>query len=161
MLSMQKILLLIYLVTYSLTECYGGDLPNPKLTPGSISTDITQSNIHETVCKKGYTKTIRPPASYTNRLKKSQIIQYGYSDTNPKLYEEDHLIPLNIGGNPYDPNNLWPEPRDSQWNAELKDELEFRLYGLVCKGRLSLNEAQEAFANNWIESYKRFMPHNE
>jgi hypothetical protein len=25
-------------------------------------------------------------------------------------YEEDHLIPLEDGGGPTDPRNLWPEP---------------------------------------------------
>ena len=32
-----------------------------------------------------------------------QMREYGDADTNPKDYEEDHLIPLEIGGNPTDP----------------------------------------------------------
>jgi hypothetical protein len=47
-----------------------GDLPDPRITPGAIDTSITQENIHQTVCVKGYTKTVRPPAYYTNGLKK-------------------------------------------------------------------------------------------
>ena len=34
-----------------------------------------------------------------------------YADTNPiSDYEEDHLIPLELGGSPTSPLNLWPEP---------------------------------------------------
>ena len=54
---------------------FAGDLPDAKLTPGAIDPTITQQNIQNTVCVKGYTKTVRPPAYYTNKLKKAQIIE--------------------------------------------------------------------------------------
>jgi len=31
-----------------------------------------------------------------------------YVDKAPSHYEEDHLISLELGGNPRDPKNLWP-----------------------------------------------------
>lgn len=133
------------------------DLPDAKLTPGAIDPATTQQNIHSTVCVKGYTKTVRPPAYYTNKLKKMQIIEYGYADTNPKHYEEDHLIPLSIGGSPNDPLNLWPQPRLSEWNAQKKDALEFRIYKLVCDGVVPLDEARNAMSRNWIDAYKRYL----
>jgi hypothetical protein len=133
------------------------DLPDAKLTPGAIDPAVTQQNIRSTVCVKGYTKTVRPPAYYTNKLKKTQVIEYGYVDTNPKHYEEDHLIPLSIGGSPNDPKNLWPQPRLSEWNAQKKDALEFRIYKLVCDGAVPLDEARQAMAHNWIDAYKRYL----
>ena len=136
-----------------------GDLPDPVLTPGALNPEVNQGNISRTVCVKGWTKTVRPPAYYTNKLKKNQIRQYGYQDTDPRHYEEDHLVPLSVGGNPTDPRNLWPQPRNSEWNAERKDELEFALYKAVCRGEIPLVEAQNAFATNWITAYKRYMPH--
>jgi len=139
----------------------GGDLPNPALTPGAIDPYITQQNIHQTVCIKGYTKTIRPPAHYTNKLKKRQIREYGYEDRNPKHYEEDHLIALSIGGDPRDPHNLWPEPRRSEWNAAKKDQLEFVLYKMVCRNEISLAEAQHEMGTNWIEAWKRYVPRHK
>ncbi len=138
-------------------QAFASDLPNPSLTPGTIDPSITQENIQSTVCVKGYTKTVRPPASYTNKLKKRQMRQYGYADTNPKHYEEDHLIPLSIGGNPQDPRNLWPEPRISEWNAAKKDTLEYTLYRMVCDGEITLKEAQNEVASNWIEAHKRYV----
>ena len=59
------------------------DLPDLKRTAGDIDPAVTQQNIHSTICVKGYTKTVRPPSYYTNKLKKAQISEYGYADTNP------------------------------------------------------------------------------
>jgi len=134
-----------------------GDLPDPRLTSGSIDNVVNQGNIHQTVCVKGYTKTVRPPQNYTNKLKKYQIRQYGYQNTNPRDYEEDHLIPLNIGGSPNNPLNLWPEPKKSEWNAIKKDKLEFKLYKMVCYGQVPLDEARNAMATDWINAYKKYV----
>jgi hypothetical protein len=44
--------------------------PDPAVTPGGVNPDITQGNIDQTICNPHWsTKTIRPPASYTNTLK--------------------------------------------------------------------------------------------
>lgn len=136
---------------------FAGDLPNPAITPGAIDTSITQSNIESTVCLKGYTKTVRPSVYVTNRLKKQQILAYGYTDKNPSHYEEDHLIPLSIGGNPSNPLNLWPQPRISEWGAVKKDALELRLYTMVCSGQLSLDDAREEIRSDWISAYKKYV----
>ena len=149
------------LITVSLAlsfPAWASDLPDPVLTPGAINPNVTQDNIQSTVCVKGYTKTIRPPASFTNKLKKRQIRGYGYADLNPKHYEEDHLIALSIGGAPDDSRNLWPEPRNSEWGAEKKDQLEFVIYKMVCKQEISLAGAQHEMATNWIEAWKRYVP---
>ncbi|HTI17625.1 MAG TPA: hypothetical protein VL598_08170 [Trinickia sp.] len=147
---------------FSLLAClsapgWAADLPNPSLTPGAVNGAVTQANIEQTICVRGYTKGIRPPAHYTNRLKKEQLAEYGYPDVNPKHYEEDHLIPLEIGGNPTDPRNLWPEPRLSQYSAKVKDALENRLHRLVCSGQVPLLQAQEEIATNWITAYKKYV----
>jgi hypothetical protein len=136
---------------------WASDLPDPVMTPGAINFDVTQENIQQTVCVKGYTKTIRPPAHFTNKLKKRQLREYGYADRNPKHYEEDHLIALSIGGAPEDVRNLWPQPRISEWNAKKKDQLEFVLYKMICADEILLSEAQHAMATNWIEAWKRYV----
>ena len=47
-------------------------LPDPICTPGVVNPKVTQDNIQKTICVSGYTKTIRPPVSYTNKLKLEQ-----------------------------------------------------------------------------------------
>ena len=127
-------------------------IPDPNCTPGVIDIGVTQENIYETICKAGYTKTVRPPVAYTNNLKAQQIVEYGYRDTNLKDYEEDHFISLELGGSPADPKNLWPEPGAS-FNE--KDNAENYLHSQVCSGAMSLKDAQALIAKNWYEVYKR------
>ncbi len=134
----------------------GGQLPDPQMTPGAVNPDVNQDNLFQTICRMGFTKSIRPPAWYTNRLKKQQIREYGYEDTRPEDYEEDHLIALELGGAPSDPRNLWPQRRDGG-GADAKDELEDTLNQLVCQHQLSLSEAQRAIATDWVAAYRRFV----
>ena len=68
------------------------------------------------------------------------------------------MIALGIGGAD-DVRNLWPEPRrslDSQWNAERKGRLEWKLRDLVCSGQIDAVEAQRMMAEDWDEAYGRF-----
>ncbi len=139
---------------------WAGDLPDPALTPGRTNPDVGQDNIQQTICVRGYSKSIRPPAYFTNKLKHNQIREYGYVDTNPRDYEEDHLVPLSLGGAPDDPRNLWPQPWHSEWNAENKDQLEFVLFRMVCEREISLANAQQAIAKNWIEAWKEYVPNH-
>jgi hypothetical protein len=124
-------------------------LPDASCTPGATNPDVTPSTIDSTICVSGWTATVRPPTSYTNALKKQGISDYGYSDTNMSDYEEDHLIPLELGGAPRDPRNLWPEPHAGAKNAYSKDSVENRLKKAVCDGEVSLAPAQQAIARNW------------
>lgn len=121
-------------------------LPDHQCTPGAIDPIVTQANLFQTICVKGYTKTVRPPVTYTNKLKLLQIRLYGYPNQDPHLYEEDHLIPLELGGAPSDPKNLWPEPGSS---PNPKDKIENLCHQLVCAGKLSLADAQRQIAANW------------
>ena len=123
-----------------------GVLPDSTCTPGAIDLNVTQENIFQTICVKGYTQTVRPPVSYTNKLKLQQIVDYGYADKNPKSYEEDHLISLELGGNPTDPKNLWPEPGSS---PNPKDKIENLCNKKICSKEITLSQAQSEIAINW------------
>ncbi|HEV2522752.1 MAG TPA: hypothetical protein VGT24_10270 [Candidatus Acidoferrales bacterium] len=137
--------------------------PDPARTPGVINPDVTQENIHETICNPHWsTKSIRPAASYTNRLKIEQIGEYGYADSRMKDYEEDHFIPLELGGNPTDPKNLWPEPFETSipgGGAHAKDKVENYLHAEVCSGSLTLDQAQREITEDWYRVYETSVPH--
>ncbi|MCC3769517.1 hypothetical protein [Streptomyces sp. UNOC14_S4] len=124
-------------------------LPDSSCQPGAYNPDVTQATIGSTICVPGWTKTVRPPASYTNRLKVQQIGEYGYTDTDTADYEEDHLVPLELGGAPKDAKNLWPEPRYGNEQAGDKDHVENRLKTAVCGGEVTLDAARSAIATDW------------
>lgn len=108
--------------------------------PGAINSKVTQTNIHQTICRRGWVKHIRPPSSFTNRLKAQQIAERGLPG-DPSDYEEDHIISLELGGAPLDPANLVPQP----WpEAREKDKEENRLNRQVCAGAIGLAEAQQS-----------------
>jgi hypothetical protein len=126
-------------------------LPDPSCQPGANNPDVTQSTIGSTICVSGWTSTVRPPTSYTTPLKVQQIAEYGYTDTSTADYEEDHLIPLELGGAPKDPKNLWPEPRYDAGGgtAASKDTVENKLKTMVCAGSVTLAAARRAIATDW------------
>ena len=131
-------------------------LPDPSCQPGSTYSAVTQSTIGSTICVSGWTSTVRPSTSYTNKLKTTQIGQYGYSDTSLSDYEEDHLIALELGGNPTDATNLWPEPHATinGGSSSAKDTIENRLKKMVCAGTTTLSAARKAIATNWTTALK-------
>lgn len=136
--------------------------PDSARTPGAPNPDITQRNIQDTICSRHWsTRTIRPPSSYTSRLKREQLVQYGDTVHQPRAslirpstgkvdstkciehsdnlacYEEDHLISLENGGNPTDPKNLWPEPYNTKvggfiMGARQKDIVEGFIHDEIC-----------------------------
>ena len=121
--------------------------PNHRPPGGSLNPDVTQKTIKQTICIPGWTAKIRPPTSFTNKLKLQQIKERGLPG-QPHEYEEDHFIPLSLGGHPTDSANLWPQGID---RARMKDVLESFLHKAVCAGYLRLAEAQAAIRNplNW------------
>jgi hypothetical protein len=120
-----------------------GKLPDPRCTPGSIDPAVTQRNIRSTICKRGWTATVRPPESQTQRFKYGVAYPaYGASGQT----ELDHLVPLELGGS-NDATNLWPEKPPT---PNPKDKVEQVLNHAVCDGRVSLAVAQLAIARDWL-----------
>jgi hypothetical protein len=128
--------------------------PDRRCTPGATYALVTQATIGRTICKSGWTATVRPPESYTEPIKVAQIAEYHYSDRRVRHYEEDHLIPLELGGSPKSVKNLWPE-YDAGKIPNPKDAVENALKRAVCGHKVSLRAAQTAIAVNWTTARAR------
>ncbi len=135
----------------------GGTSPTPGLPPvaGATNPDVTQATIGRTICIPGWTATVRPPSSYTNALKAQQMADWQLPG-KPSDYEEDHLIPLALGGAGDDPANLWPQAYAGANGARTKDKLETRLHRLVCAGSVTLAVAQSCIMTDWIACARRY-----
>jgi hypothetical protein len=136
--------LAVLVAATALPRCSGPPKPATvraswALTPGVLNIAVTQNSLAQTVCKRGWTRTVRPPVSYTNALKLRQLAEYRLRGP-PSAFQEDHLISLELGGNPTDPRNLWPEPYP---RASAVDQIENDLNHRVCAGSLTLAQAQE------------------
>lgn len=109
--------------------------PDSSKTPGAPNTDITQENIADNICNKGWsTSSVRPSTSVTNRIKTQTMKAYDLTDSRTH-YELDHLISLQVGGCPDCVENLWPEAygdvdhpmtqvQRANWNRDNPDSTE-------------------------------------
>ena len=138
----------------------GEPLEDSKCNPGAISPAVTQANLATTICRKGgYTKNIRPPESITRQEKKLNAASYGYKDSLGDA-EYDHLISLQLGGDPNDARNLWVEPADPGHKPgggvnNKKDPVETKLHTAVCSGKVTLKAAQQAIVTDWTTALSR------
>lgn len=126
-----------------------GGLPDPRCTPGAVAVGVSLA----TICRYGYSRSVRPPEGYTESLKLRQMRAYGFAG-RAAGYEEDHLVALSIGGAPRDPANLWPEPRGGEDNAGQKDGVETWAARTACGHRMSLGALQRAMAKDWVALYR-------
>lgn len=116
--------------------------PDYSPPPGALNPAVTQATIGTTICLPGWTRTVRPPTSYTTPLKAKQIAERNLPGTAAD-YEEDHFIPLELGGAPKDPLNLWPEPQTGPHaSSGAKDRTENALKAKVCAGTMTLADAR-------------------
>ena len=132
--------------------------PDLRCTPGALDPAVTQATIRSTICRSGWTSTVRPPVSITEPEKLASMAAYG-DRGSPSPYEYDHDVPLELGGAVNDPRNLWPEPdypSQSGFYLNPKDRLEQALNRLVCGGEMTLSHAQGLIAADWVSAYHRY-----
>jgi|SRR5271166_1495872 len=133
--------------------------PDPRCTPGAVNPQVTQATIGSTICRAGWTSTVRPPESVTEPEKYASMEAYGLVG-RASAYEYDHLVPLELGGAVNDPRNLWPELNYTHPTGydELnpKDAVEYALNRRVCARMMTLAQAQRLIALDWVAAYRRY-----
>jgi Metal binding domain of Ada len=124
-------------------------VPDPAKTPGDTLA-VTKADI----CVPGYSKKVR---NVPESVKKQAYAEYGIASHQPKEYEVDHLISLELGGS-NSLKNLWPQSYvTSPYNAHKKDVLENKLHKLVCDGVIDLKTTQKAISTDWITAYRKYV----
>ncbi len=126
-----------------------GGLPDARCTPGQADPRVTQANVRSTICRRGYTSSVRPPQAVTHAIKVRVTRAYGIGALPFSQIELDHLVPLSLGGSSSEAN-LWPQLRSAAHGADDKDTVEVRLNREVCSGRMRLADAQRAIATDWL-----------
>jgi hypothetical protein len=127
--------------------------PDPARAPGIANAKVTQKNISETICNPRRLAKTKPSRRFTENLKKKQLKAWDYDDRDVKNYVEDHVIPIEVGGHPTNPGNLWPQSISERWNAATKDKLEEYVSREVCAERMPLKDAQGVFKKGWVEVF--------
>lgn len=128
-------------------------LPDPARAPGVVNPAVTPATLAATICVPGWTATVRPPTSYTDRLRNG-LTPPGRKPLDGEL---DHRLSIEDGGAPADPRNLWWMAYADRYGARVKDVLETKLSRAVCAGTISLDEARAALLGNWLTAYQRYV----
>jgi hypothetical protein len=124
-------------------NCTQGIYPDYDCTPGAIFPSATK----EVICTTGYTIKVR---NVSEKLKTEVYKSYDIITRKPLEYEIDHVIALELGGS-NDISNLYPEKYNMTLGAREKDKVENLLHRMVCKGEISLQQAQYDILYNWTK----------
>ena len=135
--------------------------PDPRCAPGALNPNVTQANIHQTICRPDYSASIRPPEAVTEEEKRALMAAYG-NHAPLSSVELDHIVGVSEGGAVNSVANLWPEPNyghisPRSYFENPKDRLELRLYQLTCRGRIRLSRAQGLLAYDWPAAYRTYV----
>jgi len=134
--------------------------PDPTLTPG----DTMTSDI-KTICTPGYTTDVRVQ---TVKIKKELFRSYGINWRDHSMYEDDHFIPLVLGGS-NELKNRFPQyycPKETSastcFGARQKDVVENYLHHYVCdkniakeEAKIRLDYAQKQIVKDWFAIYRK------
>jgi hypothetical protein len=135
-------------------------LPDPNVTPGTIAIADKPS-----VCaiKWGSDERHLTPAmkrvvyaSYGTSPGKGVCAWRNRTTKTGKVAREgcelDHLVSRELGGAD-SVANLWPQPYNPKSGAHEKDWLENELHREVCRGLISLEDAQREIRTDWYAAY--------
>jgi hypothetical protein len=132
-------------------------LPDPVATPGAVNPDVVADpdggrrlldGVEMNICAKDF--STKPFRKTTEKMKRDVCDEYGAAGKgcpDPKWGEIDHLVPLELGGMDVEAN-LWWQPAP---DYHVKDHgVEDRLKPLVCRGKLTLVQAQDCVRKDWV-----------
>jgi hypothetical protein len=123
-----------------------GALQDTECTPGDVLPNVTKTEI----CKSGYASATR---NVTEEEKNAVYAEYGIRSRTAGEYEVDHLVSLELGGS-NDISNLWPEAAAPTPGFHQKDKVENYMHDQVCSGAISLADAQQKIATDWLVVYQ-------
>ena len=128
-------------------------VPDHRLTPGAV-----RALSRAEVCR---TKWGRDARHVSAAMKAEAFRAYGLSgnddpacvpDAHGRRCEVDHLVSRELGGAD-DVRNLWPQPLRE---AREKDKAENMSRKEVCRGAMTLGEAQRQMALDWRKLYRQW-----
>jgi hypothetical protein len=126
----------------------GVSLPNPRLTPGAVTSADANS-----VCNM-------PPHSTVPVISAAvqTAVYKAYGDTSQSAQRKtilDWLVPYRLGGSNVRAN-IWPAAVTGTGFYE-KIDTDDILRQMVCRRELALGQAQQALETNWYSAWLRYV----
>lgn len=112
----------------------------------AINERVTQSTIHSTICKRGWSESVRPPYEWSHEQKLRLMRERGIPASEIGAWTLDHVQAIENGGAPANPRNLQLQRKAA---AQTKDLDESRIHWNICNGRSTLAEGQAEMLRLW------------
>lgn len=134
--------------------CVRGVLPDRTCSPGAYYSGLTKQVLCSSSFRTGTVRNVPESEKFAVEREYGMTAKpYG------RTIEIDHIVSLELGGS-NDISNLFPEPGSGADNYHNKDVLENAAHKAVCAGQMSLADAQQQIASNWIALYKKLLGRN-
>ena len=118
-----------------------------------LNPDVRPDTIQQTICRPGYSATVRPSVSYTNPIKFRMMDREGLPREGAKDWALDHRLAIGLGGHPRQLDNLQLLTRSENGR---KSRIEAKMICYVCKGVMPLDQAQVEVWEDWRAAYRRW-----
>ena len=105
-------------------------------------------HIGRTICNESWVAAasrVRPPPSTRGKL----LIEYRLPG-NPVTYTVAHVIPVQDGGSPTSPQNLYPLALTGYGGQETHTAVAKRLNDEICDHRITVAQAARTLKDDWL-----------
>jgi hypothetical protein len=142
-------------VTATRTDCRwrqyrdGALSADPSCAPGKLAPAVA-ANIEHTVCNAAWvsaTSRLQPPPS-AQALDKL-VIEYQLPG-NPVTYTPARVIPVEDGGSPTSPLNLYPLPLNGFGGQRTRTAVAEQLHDEICSHRITIAQATKTLEGDWL-----------
>jgi hypothetical protein len=106
-----------------------------------VSLGVVWGDERDQLCRPGYATSVRPSLEVSQRLKLALCSQHHIADCHHG-WILDHIIPLELGGDPVADSNLQLQTFAA---AHAKDLVENETRRQYCAGKITLEQAQSRF----------------
>ena len=121
---------------------------DPRCTPGAPN-PAAVANPEKTICQQSYLAKLGKAEAGVQHLKLAMMIRYG-SAGNPSTYVLAQLVPVEDGGSPTDPKNLWPILLDGWGGARTQAVVANAVHAQICVGKVTVRQAAQLFKGDWL-----------
>lgn len=137
-------------------------LPDPGCTPGAVDARVAPTTLDTTICRRGYTRRVRPPERVTQAIKRERLAAYGEPRARLRNVELDHLLSgtgrRRIAGSPASSMDGMTASAASAGEGYVLDHLvPLELGGSNAPANLWPQPATESHEKDQAENYLRAM----
>ncbi|MBV9197310.1 MAG: hypothetical protein JO168_24510 [Solirubrobacterales bacterium] len=120
---------------------------DPDCAPGELDPAVTVNTAH-TICNHAWvaaTSKLEPPATTLDKL----LIEYQLPGS-PGMFAIARVIPVEDGGSPTSPMNLYPLPLDGYGGQATRAVVADELRNEICSHRITVTQAAKTLEGDWL-----------